>query len=145
MSTPSKPRQMPVTSTWQETGAYPGPSGSSEKRRSSGRSGSGYGIVSLCLAAAAFFTAPFLLLIPVAGFVPAVLAAVGIVVAWLGLRRSERTPGLAIAGSIVSVVLFGLTLSIAILWTLLVVAPAVSDYQQLHDVIDRIRAILFGS
>lgn len=98
-------------------------------------SGSGYGIVSLCLAAAAFVSTPFLLLIPVAGFIPAVLAAASVVFAWIGLRRSDRGPGLAVAGLIISVVLFGLTLSIAVLWTRLVVVPAVSDYPELQKAI----------
>lgn len=49
------------------------------------------------------------------------------------------------AGLIVSVVLFGLTLSIAMLWTRLVVAPAVSDYSELREVIEHIKRLIFGS
>lgn len=102
-------------------------------------------IVSLCLTAASFVTAPFLLLIPVAGFIPAVLAAAGAVSAWLGLKQSDRRPGLAVAGLLISVMLFGLMLSIAMLWTRLVVAPAVSDHSELQEVIDHIKRLIFGS
>lgn len=90
-------------------------------------------------------TAPFLLLIPVAGFIPAVLAAAGAVSAWLGLKQSDRRPGLAVAGLLISVMLFGLMLSIAMLWTRLVVAPAVSDHSELQEVIDHIKRLIFGS
>lgn len=91
MSTPSqpqdKPQSTPVADTRQEVDAHPTPA-----PRPSGRSASGHGIVFLCLAAAAFVTAPFLLLLPVAGFIPAGLAAAGVVFAWIGLRRSDRRP-----------------------------------------------------
>lgn len=63
MSTPSQSQGTPVTDTRQEeVDAHP----TTPAPRPPGRSGSGYGVISLCLAAAAFVTAPFLLLIPVA-------------------------------------------------------------------------------
>lgn len=61
-----------------------------------GRPVSGYGILSLCLAAASFVTAPLLVLLLVAGLVSALLAAAGVLFAWAGLRRSDRRPGLAV-------------------------------------------------
>lgn len=66
--------------------------------QSQGRSASGHGIVYLSLAAVSFVTALFLLLIPVADSVPALLAAAGFVSAGIGLRESDRRPGLAAAG-----------------------------------------------
>lgn len=79
MSTPSQPQGTPVTDTRQEeVDAYP----TTPAPRPPGRSGSGYGVISLCLAAAAFVNAPFLLLIPVAGFILAGLAVAGVV--WHG-------------------------------------------------------------
>lgn len=79
-------------------------------------------------------TAPFLLLIPVAGFVPAGLAAAGAVLARIGLRRSDRRPGLAVAGLIVSVMLFGLT-----------VVPSVSYYPELQKAISHIKLVLLDT
>lgn len=92
---------------------------------------SGYGVVSLCFAAAAFVTAPFLFLLPVASFIPAVLAAAGSVFAWIGLRESDCRPGLAVAGLVVSVMLFGLT-----------VVLSVSDYPELQKAIGHIKLVL---
>lgn len=109
------------------------------------RSWDGYGVASLGLATAAFVTVPFLLLLSlVVGFVPAVMVAGGVVFAWIGLRRKNRRPGLAVAGLIVSAVLFGLTLSIAMLWTQLVVDPAFRDWPELQELIDHVRQLLFG-
>jgi hypothetical protein len=109
------------------------------------RSATGYGVLALCLAAAAFVVSPFMLLIPLFGFLPAILAAAGVAVAWAGLRRGNHGVGLAITGLVLSVVLFGLTASIATLWNFLVVEPAVRDYQELQDVIDSIRDKFLGS
>lgn len=108
------------------------------------RSAQGHGILALCLAAAAFFVAPFMLLIPLFGFLPAILAAAGVAVAWTGLRRSDHGVGLAVTGLVISVVLFGLTASIATLWNFLVVDPAIRDYQELHEVVDYVRDKVFG-
>lgn len=135
MSTPLRYQGTPVTDTRQGAGTHPTP-------RPPGRPESGHGIISLCLAAASFATAPFLLLVPVAGFIPAILAAAGVVLVWIGLRRGDRRPGLAVAGLIVWAVLFGLTLSIAMLWTRLVVVPAVSDYPELQKAIGHIKLVL---
>lgn len=133
MSTPPQPEHEPARATRRER-AYPNPAA-----RPSGGSANGYGILSLCLAAASFVSAPFLLLISVAGFTPSVLAAAGVMLACIGLSRKDNEPGLAVAGLIVCAVLLGLTLSIAILWTRLVVAPAISDYSALQEVIDDIK------
>lgn len=135
MSNPSPPHDTPVAATQQEDDTLP----TRAPRPPSGGPGSGHGIVSLCLAAASFVSAPFLLLIPVAGFIPAVLAAAGFVFAWIGCRGSNRRPGLAVAGLVVSVVLFGLTLNIAMLWTRLVAAPAIRDYPELRAVLGHIK------
>ena len=109
------------------------------------RSWNGYGVASLGLATGAFVSAPFLLLLSlVVGFVPAVLAAAGVAFAWIGLRRSDRRPGLAVAGLVVSAVLFGLTLSVATLWTQLITDPAFRDWPELQQLIDHIRQLLFG-
>jgi hypothetical protein len=111
----------------------------------------GYGVASLGLAVAAFVSAPFLLLfsvvgfVPAVAFVPAVLAAGGVVFAWIGLSRKDRRPGLAVAGLIVSAVLFGLSLGIATLWTQLITDPAFRDWPELRELIDHIRRLLFGS
>lgn len=137
MSTPSQHQGTAVTDTRRKDDAHPAPA-----PRPPGWSASGHGIVSLCLAAASFVSAPFLMLIPVAGFIPAILAAAGTMFAWIGLRESDRTPGLAVAGLIISVMLFGLTLSIAMLWTLQVVVPAVRDYSELQEVIDHVGRML---
>lgn len=133
MPTPSQRGSTIVADARQGSGAY-----QTQAPRSTDRSGNDYGIVSLCLAAASFVTAPFLLLIPVAGFIPAILAAAGLVFAWTGLRRSGRRRGLAVAGLIISAVLFSLTLAIAMLWTRLIVVPAVSDYPELQKATDHI-------
>ena len=100
--------------------------------RPPGRPGSGYSVISLCLAAATLVTTPLLLLPPVAAFIPVVLAAAGIVFAWIGLRRSGRRTGFAVTGFIISIMLLGLTLSIAVLWTRLVVFPAIHNYPELQ-------------
>jgi hypothetical protein len=88
---------------------------------------------------------PFLLLIPLLGFLPALMAAAGVAVAWAGLRRGGHGTGLALTGLVVSVVVFGLTASVATLWNFLIVDPAVRDYAELHEVIDYIRSLVFGS
>jgi len=109
------------------------------------RSARFHGLLALCLAAAAFVFSPFLLLIPLLGFLPALMAAAGVAVAWAGLRRGDDGTGLALTGLVASVVVFGLTASVATLWNFLIVDPAVRDYKELHEVIDYIRSLVFGS
>lgn len=102
------------------------------------------GILALVLCAVAFLSAP-LLLIPYLGFLPAVVAGAGIVVAWSGLRRSTHGTGLAVTGLIISVVLFALLAGIATVWNVVVADPAIRDYEQLHEVIDHVKTLIFGS
>ncbi len=71
--------------------------------------GSGHGVASLCLATTA-------------GMVSLCLAA-GAVLAWIGLSPSDRRTGLAVAGLVVAVMLFGL-----------MVVPSVSDYPEVRKV-----------
>ncbi|QIN84577.1 LPXTG cell wall anchor domain-containing protein [Rubrobacter tropicus] len=133
MSNVSQPEGTPTTSPSPVPDADPGPI-----PRPTDRSWNGYGIASLGLATGAFVTAPFLLLLPVVGVVPTVLAAGGGLLACIGLSRKDRRPGLAVAGLIVSAVLFGLTLSIAMLWTQLVIYPATRDYPELREVMQEV-------
>lgn len=109
------------------------------------RSAAGSGILALVLCLAAFVVSPPLLLIPYIGFVPALLAAAGIAIAGTGLRRSDHGTRTAVTGLIVSVVVFALLAGIATLWNLVVADPAVRDYDELHEVIDYIKTLVFGS
>lgn len=137
MSTPSWHRDISDTEAGQEVDAHPI---SAPPLPDDPVSGSG--IFSLRFAAAAFVTAPFLLLLPVSGFIPAGLAAAGMVFTWIGLRRSGRRPGIAVAMLIVSIMLIGLTLSMAIPWTRLVVVPAVSGYPEPRGLAGHVNLIL---
>lgn len=109
------------------------------------KSAAGSGIISLVLAAGGMLTAPLLLLIPYVGFVPALIAGAGIVVAWGGLRGATSGTGIAVTGIIASVVAFAFLAGIATVWNLVIAGPAVSDYDELHDVIDYIKSLIFGS
>lgn len=110
-----------------------------------GKSATGRGIVALVLAAVALLAAPIFLLIPYVGFLPALVAGAGIVVAWTGLRGSTHGTGVAVTGLIVSVVLFALLAGIATMWNVVVAGPAIRDYDELHEVIDYIKTLIFGS
>lgn len=110
-----------------------------------GKSATGRGIIALVLAAVALLSAPIFLLIPYIGFLPALVAGAGIVVAWTGLRGSTHGTGVAVTGLIVSVVLFALLAGIATMWNVVVADPAIRDYEELHDVIDYIKTLIFGS
>lgn len=110
-----------------------------------GKSATGSGIIALALCAAAFLTAPLLILIPYIGFLPALLAGAAIIVAAAGLRGSTRGNGTAVTGLIVGVVLFAILAGIATVWNVVVADPAIRDYDELHDVIDYIKSLIFGS
>lgn len=110
-----------------------------------GKSATRSGILALVLAAVALLSAPIFLLIPYVGFLPALVAGAGIVVAWAGLRGSTQGTGVAVTGLIVSVVLFALLAGIATMWTVVVAGPAIRDYDELHEVIDYIKTLIFGS
>ncbi|MDN5746782.1 MAG: hypothetical protein L0H31_16940, partial [Nocardioidaceae bacterium] len=84
------------------------------------KSATGKGVVSLVLAVTAMFTAPLLLLIPYVGFLPALIAGAGIIVAWAGLRGATHGTGLAVAGLIVSVVVFAVLAGVATVWNVVV-------------------------
>ena len=110
-----------------------------------GRSAAGSGVLALVLCLAALVASPPLLLIPYIGVVPALLAAAGVAIAGAGLRRSDHGTRTAVIGLIVSVVVFALLAGIATLWNLVVADPAVRDYDELHEVIDHVRTLVFGS
>ncbi|MDN6304494.1 MAG: hypothetical protein L0J74_01615 [Corynebacterium sp.] len=135
MSNPQSAQGTPVH-VYQHNQSSPAPGG---------KSAIGSGIVALLLCVAAFVTAPLLLLIPYIGFVPALLAAAGVVVAALGLRGSTHGTGTAVTGLIVSVAVFALLAGIATLWNVVVADPAIRDYDELHEVIDYIKGLVFGS
>lgn len=109
-----------------------------------GRSTTSSGVIALILAGVAILSAPIFLLIPYIGFLPALIAAFGAVVAGLGLRGSTRGTGTAMAGLIVSVVVFSLLAGIATMWNLVIADPAIRDYDELHEVIEYIKSLVFG-
>lgn len=101
------------------------------------------GIVALICAGAALVSAPLLLLIPYIGFLPAIIAGVGVLIAIRSLRRSTHRAGIATAGMITAVVVFALLAGVATLWNVLIADPAVRDYHELHDVIEYIKDLIF--
>lgn len=136
MSTPTPPHGTPPVHVYQNNNpAAP----------VHGKSATGSGIFALVLATVAFLSAPIFLLIPYVGFLPALVAGAGIVVALAGLRRSTHGTGLAVTGLVISVVLFALLAGIATLWNVVVVDPAIRDYEELHEVFNHIKNLVFGS
>lgn len=109
------------------------------------KSAAGSGVLSLVLAAGGMLSAPLLLLIPYVGFLPALIAGVGIIVAWSGLRGATHGTGIATTGIIASVIVFAILAGIATVWNFVVAGPAVSDYDELHEVIDYVKSLIFGS
>lgn len=109
-----------------------------------GKSATSSGILSLVLAGVAFLSAPIFLLIPYIGFLPAIIAAAGAVIAIAGLRGSHRGTGTAMAGLIVSVVVFALLAGIVTMWNLVIADPAIRDYDEMHEVIEYIKSLVFG-
>ncbi|MEL4358470.1 MULTISPECIES: hypothetical protein [unclassified Luteococcus] len=101
------------------------------------------GIIALVCTAVALAAAPFLLLIPYIGFAPAIIAGAGAVIAFRALCRSPHRTGIATAGLITAVVVFALLAGVATLWNVLIADPAVRDYQELHDVIEYIKGLIF--
>ena len=100
------------------------------------------GVIALLCASLALISAP-LLLIPYAGFLPASIAGTGAFIAFRCLHRSSHRTGITTAGLITTVVVFALLAGIATVWTVLIADPAVRDYQELHDVIEYIRDLVF--
>ena len=109
-----------------------------------GKSATSSGILSLVLAGVAFLSAPIFLLIPYIGFLPAIITAAGAVIAIAGLRGSTRGTGTAVAGLIVSVVVFALLAGIATMWNRVIADPAIRDYDELHEVVEYIKQLIFG-
>ena len=106
------------------------------------RSATTGGIIALVCAGFALVTAPLLLFIPYIGFLPAIIAGVGAVMAFRALRRSQHRTGIATAGLIVAVAVFALLAGVATLWNVIIADPAVRDYQELHDVIEQIEGLI---
>lgn len=109
------------------------------------KSAAGSGVLSLVLAAGGMLSAPLLLLIPYVGFLPALIAGAGIIVAWSGLRGATHGTGIATTGIIACVIVFAILAGIATVWNFVVAGPAVSDYDELHEVIDYVKSLIFGS
>jgi len=102
------------------------------------------GGVALLLCGLAFVSAPLLILVPYIGFLPALVAATAVVIACLALRRGHQRNGMAVSALIVGVALFALLGGVATAWNLMIVNPAISDYDELQSVLDRIPDLLFG-
>lgn len=102
----------------------------------------GTALLSLGLAVLALVAAPVLVLIPVVGFVPPAIAALGL---WLGCR-ALRTSGddrtLPVLGIAASATVLALTGFVALMWALSVVNPAIGQYTELHravgDAVERV-------
>ncbi|MGJ3509835.1 hypothetical protein [Enemella sp. A6] len=107
-------------------------------------SAAGKGIASLVLCGVALVCAPMLLLIPYIGFVPGLLALAAVIVAWHGLRSARRGHRTAVAGLIIGVVLLAVFVGIATVWNFMVADPAIRDYDELHEVFDYIKKLIFG-
>lgn len=110
-----------------------------------GKSATGSGVLALVLATVALLSAPIFLLIPYVGFLPALAAGAGAFVSWSGLLGCTHGTGIAITGLIVSVVLFAVLAGIATMWNVVVAEPAIRDYEQLHEVVNHIKSLAFGS
>jgi len=102
------------------------------------------GGVALLLCGLALLSAPLLILVPYIGYLPALVAATAVVIACLALRRGGQRNGTAVSALIVGVALLALLGGVATAWNLMIVNPAISDYDELHSVFDRIPDLLFG-
>lgn len=109
------------------------------------KSATGSGVTALVLAAVAILVAPIFLFIPYFGFLPTLIAGIAVVVAWGGLSGSTQGTGIAMTALIISVALFALLAGISTLWNVVVAHPAISDYDQLHDVINHIKNLVVDS
>lgn len=103
-----------------------------------------HGWISVVLCVAALVVTPVLVLLPIAGFIPALLALGGATVAWLGLRGEANRSSLLVGGLIACTVVFALTASIATMWHATVVVPALTDYEDLGAAMANARDALFG-
>ncbi|WP_145942860.1 hypothetical protein [Corynebacterium glyciniphilum] len=113
-------------------------------RATSEKSATRQGIASLILCAAAVVSAPVSLPLPILGFLPAVFAGIGIILASVGLRRATHDTGLAVTGLVLSVLLFAALGGVATFWHVIVAGPTVSD-PWFQDALDQVWDRLFGS
>lgn len=122
------------------------PQSNQQVPHSTGKSATSSGVVALILTGIALLSAPAFLLVPYIGFLPALLAAAGVVVAGLGLGRrgSSRGTATTVTGLIVSIVVFALLAGIATMWNLVVADPAIRDYDELHEVIEYIQQLIIS-
>lgn len=103
-----------------------------------------HGEISIVLCLLALMLTPLLVLLPIAGFIPAVLGLVGAVVAWTGLKRAPHRRGPMVTGLIASTVVFALAASIATLWHATVIVPAITDYNDLGTAVTNAWDALFS-
>lgn len=108
------------------------------------RSAAGKDAISLVLCGAAALSAPTLLL-PIVGFLPAILAGAGIIVAWAGLRGASHGVGIAVTGLIVSVLLFAVLAGVASFWNFTVVLPSLNHDDWFRGSVEMVWDRLFGS
>ncbi|MDN5724477.1 MAG: hypothetical protein L0G99_00915 [Propionibacteriales bacterium] len=109
-----------------------------------GRSANAHGGVSLGLSAVGLVSAPFLLWIPVVGFLPGLLAGRGGVVAWRGLAGDQRRSPILVAGLIAALGLFALLGALASVWYVMVAGPAMADYPELREALIEARRRILG-
>lgn len=92
------------------------------------------GIISLILAAIALVLTPVLGFIPIVGFLLPLTALGGIIVAIKGVKTTEQrtvTPQLGLAFSLFVLLI---TISFTLWWNFHIVAPAINDFTDLHEV-----------
>ncbi|MFC0673843.1 hypothetical protein [Brachybacterium hainanense] len=109
-----------------------------------GRSAGGQGAASLVLCALAVISAFPLLAVPVLGFLPALFAGAGILVAATALRGAAHGRGIAVTGLVLSVALFAILTGLATVWHLVVAGPAVT-HPWFEDGLAEVWDRLFGS
>lgn len=97
-----------------------------------------HGVTALACAVVAVLISPALLLIPVAGALPALVAGAGAVAGWIGLRCDDTDRILAAIGFVSALVVLVLTAGAALLWTVFVVDPAISQFPELQEALRRL-------
>lgn len=101
------------------------------------------GVLAIIMSVGALMISP-LLLIPFVGFAPALIAGAGAFIAARSLRHSSERSAVAVSGLVIATLIFALLAGVATFWNLVVAGPAVGDYQELHDVIEHIKHLIFG-
>lgn len=102
------------------------------------------GVLAMVMSVGALTISPLLLLIPFVGFAPALIAGAGAFIAARSLRHSSERSAVAVSGLVIATLIFALLAGVATFWNLVVAGPAVGDYQELHDVIEHIKHLIFG-